>query len=180
VTYEKIVQRRRDFNIPGTGDKYKTLSEVDFDGPWVTPYQISSCSLTGPVLVAYHWFDVPSVNKHRQILKEKGYMPAITFNNVLERALEIVGKTRSDIYVTQAFHLLPSTRSASIEKEHLERSFDEITRHELDGRRVVALGDAVAGVCKRFGVKHQAVVHPSARRRFNEDKAMALAAAIKG
>jgi hypothetical protein len=73
MTYEEIIQRRRNFNIPVTGDKYKTLAEIDFDGPWITPYQVSSYSPTGPVLIAYHWFDVPSVNEHRQILKEKGY-----------------------------------------------------------------------------------------------------------
>ena len=180
MTYEEIVHRRRNFNISGTGDKYKTLAEVDFDGPWITPYQKSSCSPTGPILVAYHWFDVPSVNKHRQILKEKGYKPDITFNKVVDHALKIVGKTRRAIYITQAFHLLPSTRSALIEREHLNPSFNEITRHELEGRRVVALGNEVARVCKHFRIEHQAVVHPSARHLSIENKAQALAAAIRG
>jgi hypothetical protein len=85
---------------------------------------------------------------------------------------------KATVIESGASGFLPDYPSA--EKEHLERSFDEITRHELDGRRVVALGNEVAGVCKRFGIKHQAVVHPSARRRSSRDKAMALAAVIQG
>jgi hypothetical protein len=177
MTYEEIVQRRRDFNI--AGDKYKTLAQVDFEGPWITPYQMSSRSPTGPILIAYHWFDVPSIEKHRHTLKKYGYMPEITFNKVLKRALTIVDKKRSDVYVTQAFHLMPSTRSATIERNHLDLSFDEITRHELDGRRVISLGNEVSAVCKRFGIKHQAIVHPSARHLTIEDKAIALAAVLQ-
>lgn len=178
MTYKEIVQRRRDFNI--AGDKYKTLTQVDFDGPWITPYQMLSRSATGPILIAYHWFDAPSIDKYRDELKKYGYMPRMMFNKVLDRALQLAGKERSDIYVTQAFHLVPSTRSAVIEREHLDRSFGEITRHELDGRRIVALGNEVSAVCKRFEIEHQAVVHPSARHLSIEDKAIVLAAAIRG
>jgi len=177
MTYEEIIERRRDFNI--AGDKYKTLAQVDFDGPWVTPYQMSSRSPTGPVLIAYHWFDVPSIERYRHILKENGYMPGMTFNKVLERALVIAGKNRSDIYVTQAFHLIPATRSATIERKHLDYSFDAITRHELDGRRVISLGSEVTAVCRRFGIEHQPIDHPSARHRSVEEKAKALAAVVQ-
>ena len=102
MTYEEIIQRRRDFNI--AGDKYKTLAQVGFEGEWVTPYQMLSRSSTGPVLIAYHWFDVPSIDKYRHKLKEFGYMPGIIFNNVLDQALRVIGKERPDIYMTQVFH----------------------------------------------------------------------------
>lgn len=46
--YHANVRRRRALKLPG----YVTLAEAGFDGEWVTPYQISSCSPTGPVLVA--------------------------------------------------------------------------------------------------------------------------------
>ena len=105
-------------------------------------------------------------------------MPEMTFNKVLKEALRIVDKKRSDIYLTQAFHLIPSTRSAIIERKHLDRSFDEITRHELVGRRVISLGNETSEVCNRFGIMHQAVAHPSARRRTIEEKARELATVI--
>lgn len=177
MTYEAVVQLRREFKIDG--DKYKTLTQVDFDGPWVTPYQISSRSPSGPVLVAYHWLDDASIDKHRSTLKERGFLPEIIFNRVIDEALKIVGKKRSDIYVTQAFHLVPSSRSARIERKDIDESFDKITRHELAGRHVIALGCEVAAVCKRFGIDHQPVAHPSARGRTIKDKAEGLAAAIR-
>jgi hypothetical protein len=107
-------------------------------------------------------------------------MPGITFNNVLERALEIVGKKRSGHLRDAVISSFAVDSFCHDRKKTFERSFDEITRHELDGRRVVAVGNDVAGACKRLGIKYRAVVHPSARRRSNEDKAMALAAVIRG
>jgi hypothetical protein len=86
-----------------------TLANVGFDGQWVTPYQIISHALDGPVLVAYNWLDASSVEANREVLKEYGYLPTMPFNKVLELALEISGLRREHIYVTQAFHLLPNT-----------------------------------------------------------------------
>ena len=48
----EIIARRREFVISGYKHKYKTLSDVGFDGEWVTPYQMVSNSETGPVPVA--------------------------------------------------------------------------------------------------------------------------------
>jgi hypothetical protein len=115
------------------------------------------------VLVAYNWFDVPSIGENREILKRLGYMPGMIFNRVVDRALGIAGMNRSDIYLTQAFHLLPNERSGKIHAQDVDASFDAVTRHELSGRRVICLGDDASGACQRHGVKHAAVIHPSAR-----------------
>ena len=47
----ELIQARRSFRIEG----YSTLADVGMDGDYVTPLQISSCSSTGPVLLAHHW-----------------------------------------------------------------------------------------------------------------------------
>ena len=169
-----IIACRRAFVIPG----YKTLADVGFDGEWVTPYQKASKSAAGPVLVALHWLDAPSVDKHRGVLKEKGYLPHILFNKVVDVALDKANLTRSDIYVTQAFHLLPRTRSETIPRRHIDQSFDKITRHEVEGRATIALGTSAAGACRRAGVQCIECVHPSARGRTVESKAEELADAL--
>ena len=171
MTRDEIIQRRRTLSLPG----YSTLESVGFDGSWVTPYQIASCSPNGPVLVAYNWLDEPSVHKHREVLRALGYLPGITFNKVLDRALEIRGMARSHLYMTQAFHLLPPTRSFSIRPAHIDKSFDTVTRYELTDRKVIALGGMAAGACRRHGVKHIETMHPSARGLTIEDKAQRLA-----
>lgn len=173
---EDIIARRREFMIHGYG--YKTLAQVGFDGKWVTPYQKDSNSETGPVLVAKDWLDWPSVDEHRDVLKDKGYLPHIRFNQVMDLALEKVGLKRNEIYVTQAFHLLPRTRSESIPRRHLDESFDRITRHEVDGRPVIALGEAAAGACRRAGVECIECIHPSARGKTFKSKAEELSDAL--
>lgn len=173
-SYDDIISKRREFSLPN----YSTLADVGFDGPWVSPYQITSKSQDGPCLVAYHWLDVPSIHIHRAILAELGYLPGIKFNNVLDLALQLAGLQRNQIYVTQAFHLLPNTRSERIPSRCVDASFDAITKHELMGRKVVALGEAASGVCYHHGVKAVAACHPSARGRTNIDKAREIADAL--
>jgi hypothetical protein len=90
VNYQEIIERRRALRIPG----YATLADVGFDGPYVTPYQITACSLDGPVLVGKDWLDAPSVEANRATLKLLGYLPGIPFNEVLDRALLLAGLTR--------------------------------------------------------------------------------------
>jgi hypothetical protein len=34
-SYAELIERRQDLSLPG----YKSLADVDFDGPWITPYQ---------------------------------------------------------------------------------------------------------------------------------------------
>lgn len=175
-TYRQNIVRRRQLKISG----YKTLAELGFDGDYVTPYQMTSCSETGPVLIAYHWLDAPSIEANRTILEKLGYLPGIQFNNVMDLALQFSNLTRSGIYMTQAFHLLPSLRSQRINSRDVDTSFEAVTKHELVGRRVIALGGDASRACDRHGIKHNAVCHPSARGRTNGDKAKEIANALKG
>ena len=160
LTRDEIIAERRNFRIPG----YKTLCDVGFDGDWVTPIQKVSASPMGPVLIGLHWLDAKSVVENREILELCGYLPCIRFNKVLDMALKQVGLRRREIYVTQAFHLLPlCDRSQKIPEEDLDRSFEKITRHEVEGRIVIALGDEAADTCRRANISFEEVLHPSAR-----------------
>lgn len=175
MSYTDIVARRRAFHIPG----YATLADAGFEGDWVTPYQKASRSPTGPVLIAYNWLDAPSVDQHRDALQANGFLPGMIFNKVVDKALALRGLTRPDIYVTQVFHLLPMGRSESVPTKHADASFAAVTKHELIGRKVVALGDAAAGTCRRHGVPCEAVRHPSARGLSLDERAAELAAALQ-
>src|SRR5438874_903813 len=85
---------------------------------------------------------------------------------------------RWDIYVTHAFHLIPQSRSEQIKPRAIRRSFEEVTRFELQGRRVSAL-DATAGrEYARHKIEHIAVCHPSRRRYTNEKNVAEIAEAI--
>jgi hypothetical protein len=174
LNYQEIINRRRALLI----EPYKSLAEVGFDGPWVTPYQITSKSSQGPVLVALHWLDESSILSERATLRKLGYLPNIRFNNVIDEALARQGLSRSDIYVTQTFHLVPRHRSERISQAAIRRSFDEVTRFELQGRRVIALGDIAATQCARHSIEHVAVCHPSRRGYTNEKNATEIAGAI--
>jgi hypothetical protein len=174
LDYQEIINLRRALVI----EPYKSLAEVGFDGPWVTPYQITSKSSEGPVLVALHWLDESSILRERATLRELGYLPNIRFNTVIDEALARRGLSRSDIYVTQTFHLVPRHRSERISQAAIRRSFDEVTRFELQGRRVIALGDIAAAQCARHSIEHVAVCHPSRRGYTNEKNATEIAGAI--
>ncbi len=170
-----IIARRRQFAIPG----YKTLTDVGFDGEWVTPIQKKSHSATGPVLVAHYWLDAPSVEPNRRVLEKLGYLPDIPFNQVLDRALDQVGLKRRDIYITQTFHLLPDELSPPFPSKHIDKSFDRITRHEVDGRTVIALGTVAADACRRAGIKAIDCISPSRPGKSHEYKARELAHALR-
>ena len=174
MDYQEIIHRRRALKI----EPFKSLAEVGFDGPWVTPYQITSKSSEGPVLVALHWLDESSILRERATLQNRGYLPDIRFNTVIDTALARQGLSRSDIYVTQTFHLVPRTRSERISQAAIRRSFDEVTRFELQGRKVIALGNIAAGECARHSIQHIAVCHPSRRGYTNEKNAAEIGDAI--
>jgi hypothetical protein len=57
----------------------------------------------------------------------------------------------------------------------IRRSFDEVTRFELQGRKVIALGDIAAAQCARHAIEHIAVCHPSWRGYTNEKNATEIA-----
>jgi len=171
LDYQEIIERRRRLSMA----PYKSLADVEFDGPGVTPYQISSKSPDGPVLVALHWLDEGTVKDQRTILAKLGYLPDIRFNKVIGIALKKLGLSRSDIYLTQTFHLIPLGRSESIGPAAIRRSFDEVTQYELRGRKVIALGDVAARECARRAIQHLPVCHPSRRGRSDEQNAMEIA-----
>jgi hypothetical protein len=52
------------------------------------------------------------------------------------------------------------------------------TRSELQGRKVIALGDIAAAECARHQIEHIAVCHPSRRENTNEKNATETADAI--
>jgi hypothetical protein len=95
---------------------------------------------------------------------------------VIDAALARQGLSRSDIYVTQTFHLVPRTRSERISQAAIRRSFGEVTRFELQGRKAIALGDIAAG--ERHHIEHIAVCHPSRRGHTNEKNASEIADAL--
>ena len=139
-----------------------TLADVEFDGDWVSPIQKISNSMTGPVLVAKHWLDAESANRHRAILDCLGYLPDIRFNRALDRILKSVRLTRGDIYITQACHFLPrEDRRQRVPVALMKHSIEAVTRHEVEGRMVIALGGEAQAALKRAGVDCLACPHPS-------------------
>jgi len=168
------VTRRRALALPG----YRSFADVELDGDWTTPYHLAACSPSGPVLLTYNYLDAPSANRHRATLASMGYLPTMPFNRVLDLALVQAGLTRADIYVTHAFHMLPATRSASIASKDIDISFDSIARHEIEGRRIIALGEAAARVCHRHALQHTAAPHPSARGSDFPTRAALIARAL--
>lgn len=162
MTRQGIIARRRTFRSPG----FVTLADVGMDGDWVSPIQKTSGSPTGPVLVGKHWLDADSVEPNRDELAEHGYLRTIPFNRIIDEALDRRALQRSSVYITQAFHLLPEGRKRSRRVPHREmvRCVEEVTRHELEDRAVIALGCEVQAAlhnagCRRF-IK---CCHPSAR-----------------
>ena len=142
MTRKDIIAVRRKLRVPGQFQgQWATLVDVGFDGDWVSPIQKTSNSTTGPVLVAKHWLDAESANRHRATLEPCGYLPEIPFNRALDRVLEAVGVTRKDIYITQACHFLPTTdRRKPVPAALMKLSIEAVTRHEVKGRRAIALG----------------------------------------
>ena len=161
MTRQEIIARRRAFRSPG----FVTLDDVNMVGDWVSPIQKTSGSPTGPVLVGKHWLDADSVEPNRDVLDELGYLPTIPFNRVIDEALARCALRRSSVYITQAFHLLPEGRKRSRRVPHREmvRCVEEVTRHELEGRAVIALGGEVQAALHDAGCRFIKCCHPSAR-----------------
>ena len=172
--YLALVEARRQLRLDG----YDSYADVGLDGPWTTPYHLASSSPTGPVLLTYNYLDAPSARRHRDELLAQGYLPNMPFNRVLDLALAAAGLSRADLYVTHAFHLLPASRSAVVPAAAIDHSFDAVARHELTGRRVIALGAVAARSCRRHGIAHLAVPHLSARGTSFAERATVLAQAL--
>ncbi|WP_299674012.1 hypothetical protein [uncultured Roseobacter sp.] len=170
----RCIAARRAFRRPG----YHSYADVGLEGDYISPYQLSCGSPTGPVLISYNWLDAPTAKLHHETLARLGYLPQMVFNRVLDLALALAGRTRDAIYLTHAFHLLPAQRSATVPVADVEASFEAITRHEIAGRPVVALGRVATAACARFGIPHRAVAHPSARGLPVRTKATQIAEAL--
>jgi hypothetical protein len=165
------ITNRRALRIEG----YKTLAEVGFDADYVTPYQITSNSSDGPVLIGFHWANEAHIIQHREILKRLGYLPSSRFNIVLSLALNQRALCREDIYMTQTFHLVPTARSEKISQKAIDQSFYQVTCHEVIGRKVLALGDDAFFACRRHGINAVHVFHPSQRHLSDSEKARIIA-----
>ncbi|SIS83753.1 hypothetical protein SAMN05421759_104188 [Roseivivax lentus] len=172
--FQQALAARRAFRPAG----FTTLDEIGLDLDLVSPYQLSCGNAEGPVLISYNHIDAPTARAHRDRIARDGYLPEMLFNRVLDRALAGTGMVRADIYLTHAFHALPATRSATIPERLVMESFERITRHEIKGRPVIALGQAAAKCCAAFEVPHRSVPHLSARGMSIEAKARLLAEAL--
>nr|WP_255599291.1 hypothetical protein [Hasllibacter sp. MH4015] len=158
---------------------YATLAECGFDGAYVSPIQMSSGSADGPLLMSKDWLDAPTARAAPAPLRDIGYLPSMPFNKVLDAALNMAGLRRGDIYIAPVFCLLPPVRSHALPLGDALASFDAVTRHEILGRRPIALGRDAAAVLSRRGVDHIAIPHPSARGRAFADRAALIADALR-
>ena len=173
--YAQAVAARRAFRLPG----YPTLAETGYDGDYVSPIQLTSGNLDGPLLMSKDWLDTPSARKHRAELSRTGYLATNPFNQVIDRVMKLVGLPRADIYITPIFHLLTPKRSSTLPVAHARASFDAVGRHELMGRRPVALGTDSARVLRHFDIPRVAAPHPSARIGSFDHRAERLEEAIQ-
>ena len=162
MTREDIIARRCELQVPDQfQEQWVTLADVGFDGDWVSPIQKISNSMTGPVLVAKHWLDAESVNQNRAILECLGYLPDMRFNQALDRILPCVPLKRGGIYITQACHFLPRERRQRVPRELMKLSIEAVTRYEVEGRSVIALGCEAQTALKRADIDFLTCPHPS-------------------
>lgn len=175
AAYDRCIAQRRAFSWPG----FATYADVKLDGAFVSPFHMSCGNLKGPVLISFNWLDAPTALREHGLLSRLGYLPQMLFNKVLDMALRRINLRRSDIYLTHAVHLLPPSRSAAIPQAATDASFDAITRHEIAGRPVIALGKVAAGACRRAGLPCTEVAHPSARGATAHAKAEKISEALR-
>lgn len=173
--YTHAIAARRAFRLPG----YPTLADLGFDGDYVSPIQLACGNHTGPLLISKDWLDAPSAMAHRDHLQKYGHLPDNPFIRVIDKALTLLNLQHRDIYITPVFHLLTPKRSSTIPAAHARASFDAIGRHELMGRRPVALGTDAAQVLTHFGIDHIPAPHPSARIGSYDRRAALIAKAVE-
>lgn len=151
--YEASIQNRRQVEAErfslGLGD-YLTLGDFGLNGDWVSPIQITSRSPTGPVLIAQDWLDGERIAANVERIRETGWLNGMQFNNVLNAALAMAELNRSQVYITQVFHLIRRNSTAAIAKDHYRISFERVTAGEVRGRKVIALGSLLAAFAGRM------------------------------
>ena len=180
MEYEDIVRKRDELTAGEYTNEFGTLREAGWHRDWVTPIQQSSHDPCGPVVMGTHWSDVTSAEKRRARIKwYGGYDPRKRFNRVLDLALWKANLSRRDVYVTQACHLLPrNDRHQNVPEALWRESYEAVTRHEIRGRPVIALGEVARLVCENYGLLHRSLPHPSARRSTDEAKARDISTAL--
>ncbi len=184
--YNRAVRARRALQVAdcpaALAKRMKSLSETGWDGDYVVPNQLSSASLTGPVILLNNWYGWEALDTldttTREDLKTHGYLRGVSTNRWLDRALDIVGLARSDVYITQACVFLPRMPTgSSVPPEAYEISVERILKNELAGRTPVALGSAAQRACSRSQIDYVGAKHPSYQG--GERRAREIAAAIR-
>ncbi|MFG5381331.1 hypothetical protein [Yoonia sp. R2-816] len=174
AAYRHAITKRRAFRLPG----YKTLADAEMEGDWVSPIQMTSGNPDGPMFISKDWLDYPSAIANHTQLRKTGYLPDNPFNKVMDKVLARANLTRADIYITPVFHLLTARRSSTIPPADARASFEAVVRHELMGRRPIALGTDAARVLHHFGIAHIKTLHPSARTGSFDQKADQISEAL--
>lgn len=160
--YPKLLALRKRLPAP---EGYRTLAYAGLDD-YITPPQQTAFHRTGIALVGKHFLDAKTAKECRDaIVGNGGFCPCVPFRERLEEALGRVGLCLGQVYVTQAFHFLPEEdRSDEPPAELLHASFNAITKHELRGRTVIALGGTAARACRKAKIPRIQAPHPARRR----------------
>ena len=152
--YRSAIAARRALTVAqcptALAKEMKSMSEVGWDGDFVVPNQITSHSLSGPVLLLDNWIGWPtamawSVEKRRQI-SALGYDPSLQTNRRIDAALSALSSrmnriiARGDIYITQASVFLSKQNRGAHPLDCYRLTYDRITRLELAGRKTIAAG----------------------------------------
>ena len=168
LTRPEIIAARKSLRAGKHKNKFATLEQAGWcSDDWVSPQQMTSNDPSVPVVMGTHWLDVKTAEEQRPAIERYGgYLPSKRFNRVLDLALQMARPRlcRRDIYVTQACHLLPwDSVTQTVPKKLWKESFEEVTRYEICGRPVVALGRIARLVCEEFKVPNATCLrHPSA------------------
>lgn len=194
--YPAAVQARRSLSLqmcPSAQAKhFKTLAEAGWEGDYVTPNQISSCSPTGPVLLLDNWIGWDSARRwddeKRKEIKSLGYNPTLETNGRIDGALRELSQRlgwnveRSDIYITQASLFLAPSDSERHPKECYRVSISNVVALETGGRRVVSACSEGTKIMRELGKTegHDFVPckHPSRESHFNLANALQWAAQV--
>lgn len=180
--YAEALAGRRDLAVPEKyADRFCTLSAAGWDGPWVSPMQESSRDPCGPVVMGTHWLDAETADARRGDVEwYGGYLPDVTFNRVLDLALWRARLHRRDVYVTQACHLLPlRERRGTVPVGLWRESYEAVTRYEVRGRPVLALGGVAQRLCEHYGLRYLPFRHPGTSGPTQRRQAEALAAGLE-
>lgn len=152
--YEAAIAARRKLTVgmcaAALARDMKTFRDVGWDGEYVVPNQITSRSLSGPVLLLDNWIGWPTAaawsEGKRNLIAALGYDPNLQTNCRIDSALcrlsARLNKTvdRGDLYITQASVFLSVGDRGAHPVDCYRLTYDLVTRLELAGRKVIAAG----------------------------------------